>query len=79
MITKTHIPKRRLFDSLISTKGWMHGLGFHLIEREEIPLVDDNAKRQHIKFFERSCPKGNTAECKSLLHEAQGRFSSTLF
>ena len=54
-------------------------LGFHLIEREDIPLADDDAKRQHIKLFERSCPKGSTTECQSLLHEAQGRFSSILF
>ena len=51
------------------TKGVKEVLKFHLIDRDDIPLVSEEIKHRHIRRFEKSCPKEITEECRMLLQD----------
>lgn len=72
---------RKFADSIIDTNefnslDWKNAshsvkkvLDFYLIKRDDIPLVNEEAKGKAIKKFEKSCTREITDECKTLLYK----------
>ncbi|WP_148257824.1 hypothetical protein [Leadbettera azotonutricia] len=46
-------------------------LDIYTIERDDIPLVEEEAKTRHIRKFEQSCPKNISAICTKLLEKGK--------